>query len=255
MSIRPDSKLVADIVVSANCEPRRGALKPDMLLLHYTGMLSAKGAIAWLARPESKVSCHYVIDVDGRVTQMVPEAMRAWHAGVSNWAGETDINSLSIGIEIQNPGHELGYQPFPEAQMQAVAALGLDIVQRHRISPHRVLAHSDVAPLRKIDPGEKFNWRYLHACGLGAWTEPEQSTSQPVDPLRSGDEGAAVKQVQQLLTAYGYAVPVSGHYCDTTRRVVTAFQRHYRPTCIDGIADRSTLRSLVILVGQTGRAS
>ncbi len=121
----PDSAHVAEIHPAANVEPRRGGRTPDLLLLHYTGMRSAAAAVAWLARADSKVSCHYVIDVDGRITQQVPEALRAWHAGLSCWAGETDINSCAIGIEIQNPGHELGYHDFPAAQMRGVADLAV----------------------------------------------------------------------------------------------------------------------------------
>ncbi|MGC2600401.1 MAG: N-acetylmuramoyl-L-alanine amidase, partial [Rhodomicrobium sp.] len=147
----PDSKLASRIFPSPNFGVREGGLKPSILLLHYTGMPSAEAAIHWLAVPESKVSCHYVADEAGTVTQMVPEAYRAWHAGLSHWKGSSDINSCSIGIEIHNPGHDGGYPDFPGAQMQAVEALCLDIVRRHGIAPQNLLAHSDVAPRRKID--------------------------------------------------------------------------------------------------------
>jgi N-acetylmuramoyl-L-alanine amidase len=155
--VQADTSLVDAVHASPNIEPRKGCDRPDMLILHYTGMHTADKAIDWLARAESGVSCHYVIGRDGRVTQMVAESMRAWHAGVSHWAGETDINSRSIGIEIDNPGHELGYPDFPDQQMRAVETLSLDIVRRCNIRPDRVLAHSDIAPIRKIDPGEKFD--------------------------------------------------------------------------------------------------
>jgi len=238
-----DSALVADVHPAANAEKRRLGRTPDLLLLHYTGMRSASAAIDWLARADSKVSCHYVIDVDGTITQQVPEALRAWHAGLSGWAGEADINSCSIGIEIQNPGHELGYHDFPPAQMEAVAALARDIVLRHGISAARVLAHSDVAPQRKIDPGEKFDWHFLACRGVGAWVAPS--------PSRAGDSGldagapsASIRAVQAQFARYGYEIGINGIYDRKTRSVVAAFQRHFRPCRIDGAADLATLATL-----------
>lgn len=156
-------------------------MKPSLLILHYTGMSSAAKAIDWLARSESGVSCHYVVDEHGHVTQLVPEDSRAWHAGVSYWRGERDINSHSIGIEIHNPGHQHGYPEFPPRQMQAIIALSKDIVRRHHIAPDHILAHSDVAPGRKIDPGEKFNWLLLAKEGIGLWVRPL--------PVRADDPG------------------------------------------------------------------
>ena len=172
---KPDTALVGAVCPSANFEPRRRGAQPSILLLHYTGVASAAKAIDWLSRSESKVSAHYVIDDAGRITQLVAEAMRAWHAGLAAWAGETDINSASIGIEIHNPGHELGYPDFPEPQLAAVEALCRDIIARHAIRPERVLAHSDVAPTRKKDPGEKFPWARLARAGIGHWVTPEPS--------------------------------------------------------------------------------
>ena len=172
MTMKADSKLVDALHPSPNTGDRKKGSRPRLILLHYTGMPTAEKAIHWLAHPKSKVSCHYVIDDTGEITQMVPEGMRAWHAGVSHWAGETDINSASIGIEIQNPGHEHGYPDFPAEQMQAVAALCRDIAQRRAIRAESILAHSDVAPGRKIDPGEKFDWAWLAANGVGHWVEP-----------------------------------------------------------------------------------
>ncbi len=163
MSFPADTSLVTDLHPSPNHERRRADVTPSLLILHYTGVATCAKAIDWLARPESKVSCHYVVDDTGRITQMVPEAMRAWHAGLSYWAGQSDLNSASIGIEIHNPGHEAGYPDFPAEQMQAVIALCRDVVDRHRMRPERVLAHSDIAPVRKKDPGEKFDWAKLGA--------------------------------------------------------------------------------------------
>lgn len=249
--IKADSALVHALHASPNFEPRKGAIRPDLLLLHYTGMTSAEKAIAWLARPDSGVSCHYVIDRDGRITQMVPEEMRAWHAGVSHWAGEADINSCSIGIEIDNPGHEQGYPDYPEAQMCAVEALARDIVERWRIRPERVLAHSDIAPQRKIDPGEKFDWARLARAGVGLWVEPE--------PIRPADEGIGpgyggplIYEVQDLLHRYGYGIQPSGHVDPPTVAVVRAFQRHFRPQRIDGRIDQSTIATLERLLSALG---
>jgi N-acetylmuramoyl-L-alanine amidase len=233
--VTPDSTLVHDIVPAVNVEPRRGVVTPTMLVQHYTGMQTAAKAIRWLACAESRVSCHYVIDEHGRITQLVAESLRAWHAGVSSWHGETDLNSASIGIEIHNPGHEDGYWDFPDAQIEAVIALSQDIVRRHGIPPERVVAHSDIAPLRKIDPGEKFPWPRLAAAGVGHWVAPS--------PLRAGDTGFGLGATV-LFAAYGYDCPISGDYDRKTEAVVAAFQRHFRPLRCDGRLDLSTLATL-----------
>jgi len=242
-----DSKLADALHPSPNIEPRKGNARPDILLLHYTGMTSAEKAIDWLARPESGVSCHYVVARDGRITQMVAEGMRAWHAGVSHWAGDTDINSRSIGIEIDNPGHELGYPDFPDGQMQAVEALSLDIVGRWNIRPERVLAHSDVAPARKIDPGEKFDWARLARAGVGLWVEP--APMAPADRgIGLGYGGQLVAEVQDMLCRYGYGVNASGDLDPPTEQVLRAFQRHFRPACVNGRIDQSTISTLERLI-------
>jgi N-acetylmuramoyl-L-alanine amidase len=243
----PDSPLARRVTPSANFGPRQGGISPHILLLHYTGMASAEAAIHWLAAPQSQVSCHYIIDEHGTVTQMVPEACRAWHAGVSHWRGIADINSSSIGIEIHNLGHDGGYPDFPEVQMAAVEALCLDIVRRQGIEPRHVLAHSDVAARRKIDPGEKFDWARLARAGVGHWAAPA-----PIVPeaavLLAGDRGEAVLHLQQKLRAYGYGLEVTGEYDEDTGFAVAAFQRHFRPALVDGLADRSTLETLNALL-------
>lgn len=241
-----DSELVHELHPSPNIGPRRPGVRPSLLILHYTGMSSAEKAIDWLARPESKVSCHYVIDEHGRITQMVAEGARAWHAGLSSWAGETDINSASIGIEIQNPGHEHGYPEFPEAQMQAVASLSRDITSRNGIAPAGVLAHSDVAPGRKIDPGEKFDWAYLARAGVGHWVEPAPVADNDEGPADIG--GACIAEAQALLARYGYGIDVTGELDPATSQVVRAFQLHFRPRRPDGRLDNSTMRTLERLV-------
>lgn len=235
---------------SPNVGERRDGKRPDILLLHYTGMASAEAACRRLCDPDSGVSCHYLVEEDGAIVQMVEEDMRAWHAGQSFWRGECDINSRSIGIEIHNRGHDADYPDFPEAQMEAVIALCRDILERHPMAPERVLAHSDVAPRRKCDPGEKFDWRRLHEAGIGHWVEPE-----PVGEdagLGRCDRGDAVFALQDELAGYGYEVPRTGRYEVATEVVVAAFQRHFRPARVDGRADNSTLATLARLIGRAG---
>jgi N-acetylmuramoyl-L-alanine amidase len=234
--------LLKSLMVARNVEPRLGSKMPSILLLHYTGMDDAEKACNWLCAEESKVSCHYLVDESGRIVQMVDEDLRAWHAGVSSWHGETDVNSVSIGIEIQNSGHSGGYPDFPEAQIKSVVALSQDIVARHCIAPQRVLAHSDVAPARKIDPGEKFPWRLLHENGVGHWVAPARIEDGPV--LKIGDQGDEIGTLQSMLQNYGYGLEASGSFDKPTQHVVSAFQRHFRPERVDGIADVSTIATL-----------
>lgn len=241
----PDSPLVADVLPSPNHGERVGVARPDMLLLHYTGMESTAEAVAWLRAPERQVSAHYVVFEDGRIAQLVPEARRAWHAGASFWAGATDINSHSIGIEIDNPGHDFGYPPFPAVQVEAVTALAKDILSRQPIPPDRVLAHSDVAPSRKNDPGEKFPWEVLHRFGVGHLVEEAPASDGRY--FMRGEHGQPIEALQAMLAFYGYGVPVSGTYCEQTEAVVRAFQRHFRRSRVDGIADVSTLATLYAL--------
>ena len=236
----PESPYATEVVPSPNHGERRGPL--DMLLLHYTGMRDGDVALARLCEAESQVSAHYVVFEDGRIVQCVPEARRAWHAGESRWAGERDINSRSIGIEIVNPGHEFGYRDFPARQTTAVVALCRDIAARRLISRERVLGHSDVAPARKIDPGEKFPWDKLYKGGVGLWVAPSPLAKGPV--YRTGDHGRAVADIQSGLARYGYAVEPTGHYDETTAQIVAAFQRHFRPLRVDGAADVSTRETL-----------
>lgn len=240
------SPLADDFILSPNIEPRRNGRSADLLLLHYTGMTSAAAARDLLCNGNSGVSCHYLVDEQGLITQMVGEEMRAWHAGQSAWGGEADTNSRSIGIEIHNPGHALGYADFPPAQMVRVVALCHDILSRHAIPPRLVLAHSDVAPGRKIDPGERFDWRLLHREGIGHWAEPAPIVDGPV--LGPGEAGEAVMRLQAMLAEYGYDIAVTGSYDHETKIVVSAFQRHFRTARVDGIADRSTMETLDALL-------
>lgn len=232
----------AEVCPSPNHGERVGVERPDILLLHYTGMPSAEGAQAWLCAPESQVSSHYLVHEDGRVVQMVPEERRAWHAGKSIWGGETDINSRSIGIEIANAGHPGGLPDFPEKQLESVIELCLECVNRHGIAPERVLAHSDVAPIRKVDPGENFPWDRLHTAGVGHWVEPSVIGGGRF--FQRGDRGQPVEALQSMLSLYGYGIEISGEFCAQTEGVVAAFQRHFRQAKVDGVADSSTIETL-----------
>lgn len=227
---------------SPNHDARPAGCDVDILLLHYTGMQTAEAALQRLCDPVAKVSCHWVVDEDGKIIRLVDEGRRAWHAGVSSWGGDTDINARSIGIEIVNPGHEFGYRDFPDAQIAAVIALCADILARVSIPPRRVLGHSDVAPARKDDPGELFPWNRLHAAGIGHWVEPAPIVEG--ETLKPGDSGDRVAALQRDLAAYGYGLAPSGTFDADTAAVVRAFQRHFRPALVDGIADRSTLDTL-----------
>lgn len=235
------SPLAHRYVAAANREPRRNGRAVDMLLLHYTGMNSATAACDLLCSAESGVSCHYLVDEDGTITQMVGEEERAWHAGVSSWQGETDTNSRSIGIEIHNPGHTIGYRDFPDGQMRSVVALCRDILSRHAIAPRNVLAHSDVAPGRKIDPGERFDWEMLFREGVGHWVAPAAPDARVL-------EGEDLARFQRLLKDYGYAIEVTGQHDEATRKVTDAFQRHFRPALVNGVPDQSALRTAERLV-------
>lgn len=257
LSFMPDSSVASTVTPSPNYGERKGVTSPDMIVLHYTGMSDAASAIVRLCTAGSEVSAHYVVLEDGNIVQCVRESDRAWHAGASSWAGESDINSCSIGIEIVNRGHDLGYTDFPLRQVAAVIALCKGIILRREIPKHRVLGHSDVAPSRKRDPGEKFPWRLLADSGVGLWVEPAPIVHGP--QIMLGAQGDDVLDLQRALATYGYGVPLSGQYDAATMDVVAAFQRHFRPELIDGIADRSTLttlsRLLALLPQETAPAS
>ena len=231
---------------SPNREPRPNGGAIDILLIHYTGMRSAAAALDRLTDPEAKVSCHYLIDEDGSIYALVPEAERAWLAGVAFWAGERDINSRSIGIELSNPGHEFGYRAFPRAQLEALITLSRDILQRHPIPPERVLGHSDVAPARKQDPGELFDWPYLARAGIGLWPFTDEK-------LQSRPDARGDAAFQRDLARFGYGIVVTGEIDQATRLVTIAFQRHFRQHRVDGVADAETRARLEALLTSIGR--
>ena len=213
-----------------------------MVVLHYTGMQTGQAAIDRLRDPEARVSAHYVVEEDGQVFRLAPEERRCWHAGKSFWQGKDDCNSASIGIEIVNPGHEWGYRPFPDAQVEAVIGLLDGIRSRWEVPDSRIIGHSDVAPDRKEDPGELFPWKALAQAGHGLWFEPahERVAALGAD-IGPGDEGLGVIVLRSGLNRLGYGLQPGGLYDDETRLTVTAFQRHWRPERVDGIADGQTI--------------
>ena len=222
------SSLAIRDLPSPNCDARPGGPDDiDILILHYTGMQTGQAAIDRLRDPKAKVSSHYVVDEDGSILRLVPEHLRAFHAGISYWRGRHTLNGTCIGIEIVNPGHEWGYRPFPAVQMEAVKLLCLDILGRHPIPPRNVIGHSDVAPNRKQDPGELFDWKGLAASGIGFWPHNE-------DRLETPDEAAAWKALARI--GYETIWPLE--------TVLLAFQRHFLPGNLTGRLDDETMGRL-----------
>ncbi|MEP7209916.1 MAG: N-acetylmuramoyl-L-alanine amidase [Alphaproteobacteria bacterium] len=213
----------------------------DMLVLHYTGMKDGPTALARMCDPASEVSAHYMVEEDGTVFALVAEDKRAWQAGKSAWRGDDDLNSRSIGIEIVNGGHEHGLPPYPDVQIDAVIELCRGILSRWPIPPNRIVAHSDIAPDRKEDPGELFPWKELAAAGIGLW--PDLPPSEPMAPigLRPGDRGDQVIRLQRHLVAIGYRLDLSGRFDAATEAVVRAFQRRWRPASVTGQGDLATV--------------
>jgi N-acetylmuramoyl-L-alanine amidase len=250
---------------SPNFDARSRAV--DLVVLHYTGMANLETALARLRDPApvagaypgpwqpadtppetvlGRVSAHYVVAEDGRIFRLVAEEHRAWHAGVAFWDGEGDVNARSIGIEIANGGHDFGLPPFAEPQIAALEDLLADILGRHRLGPHRVVGHSDVAPSRKLDPGERFPWARLAAKGLALWplaTQPEGGVV--------AEQGALVAAAQEALAAIGYSAAVTGETDADATSLFAAFQRRFRPRRIDGRLDAETAGLLADIAGQT----
>ena len=242
-------------------ERRRGGQAPSMLVLHYTDMPLA-AAFRRLTSGKAAVSAHYLIERNGCVHHLVEERHSAWHAGKSWWRGESGLNHAAIGIELdyapQRRGRSLVFPPFAAAQIASLIALARDIVVRHKIPASRVLGHSDIAPDRKQDPGDAFPWQKLAQAGIGIWP-PQMTDSARPQNLRRGQSGAAVRRLQEELSAFGYGISApsggraralkpDGQYGRHTEQLVQAFQRHFRPRRADGIADAQTqslLRTLL----------
>jgi len=251
-ALLPDSPIASRFLPSPNFGERRGRKRPDAIVLHYTGLPTAEEALALLRDPSSQVSAHYFVWENGEVAQLVSEDKRAWHAGAGFWAGERDVNSASIGVEIVNYGHDGALPPFPERQIEAAIALVREVAARRAIRPERILAHSDVAPARKRDPGERFPWEALARAGVGHWVKPA-----PVEGGRlfgPGEQGPPIRALQAMLALYGYGVALTGVYDAQTKAVVAAFQRHFRQARVDGEADASTAATLKALTAALNRA-
>ena len=229
----------------------------DMLVFHYTGMESGEAALSRMREASAEVSAHYMVWEDGRVTQLVEEQKRAWHAGVGTWQGDTDLNSCSIGIEIVNGGHNVplddgSLPPYPDAQIASVISLAKAILDRHFIPQARVVGHSDIAPMRKEDPGEHFPWARLAEAGIGYWPGRVGSLSaMPLALIGRGlgraDSGSAVSRIKGMLAAIGYDLAEHEDYDEQLEAVIAAFQRRWRPERVSGQADLETL-SLIVAV-------
>ena len=228
---------------SPNQDDRPDGMPVDMLILHYTDMESGAAAIARLRDPVAKVSSHYVVEEDGSIFRLVPEHRRAFHAGISHWRGHDTLNGRSIGVEVVNPGHSCGYRPFPALQMAALCDLCLDILARWPIPARNVVGHSDVAPDRKIDPGELFDWQGLAANGVGLW--PAGVSGHSTRPAGDG-----IARALPLLQAIGYPVDPG-----RPEIVLSAFQRHWRQETVSGEADSGTLARIEAVAALCGIAS
>ena len=218
--------------LSPNFNNRPDGIAIDTLIFHYTGMMSANEALKRMCSPQAKVSAHYMIDEHGQIFQLVPEEKRAWHAGLAYWRGKTNINDRSIGIELENPGHNIGYKIFPEKQILSLIQLAKEIIQRYHIPARNILGHSDIAPTRKQDPGELFNWSLLASNGIGLLPE--------IKAINNNDTGN-LSDFENNLKLYGY---------DTSNLVAStiAFQRHFLPNDCSGKIDLQTFLILKKLI-------
>ncbi len=238
-------------IFSPNCDERPRDIRVDTLIFHYTGMPTAKEALERLCNREAKVSTHYLVDEQGTVFHLVPEEKQAWHAGISCWNGKAAINENSIGIEIVNPGHEYGYRPFPQVQMDAVLGLSQEILTRHRIAPKDIVGHSDIAPTRKTDPGELFDWKFLAKNNVGIWPKVGKVKNPRAVIAAPGDEGREVEMFQGLLNKYGYHIRVDGFYGQKTEEVIRAFKRHFVQERVDAFWDniaQATIEALLLYI-------
>jgi N-acetylmuramoyl-L-alanine amidase len=224
--------------LTLNFDDRPEDTQIDMLVMHYTGMKTGEEAFNRLCDPEAKVSAHYMVYEDGSVINLVQEEKRAWHAGISCWRGISSLNDRSIGIEIVNPGHEWGYRKFPEEQMDSLINLSKEIMERHSIPARNVVGHSDIAPARKEDPGELFNWQALAKEGVGLWPRVGRVWRGGEVLIKPGKEDVDVARVQKMLADYGYHIRVDGFYGPKTEYIVKAFKRHFVPEQLNVVWDK-----------------
>lgn len=235
---------------SPNFSQRPPEMEVDVLVLHYTGMRTGREALSRLCDAKTQVSSHYVVEEDGQIFRLVPEDKQAWHAGISCWNGKAALNENSIGIEIVNPGHEYGYRPFPQVQMDAVLELTKNITSRYNIAPHNVVGHSDIAPMRKQDPGELFDWKYLARHGVGLWVDVGQVRHASKLVASLGDESLNVATIQKMLLCYGYHIRVDGLYGEKTESVIRAFKRHHIQDDLGSFWDNRSQATLEALLAK-----
>ncbi|MEM9667648.1 MAG: N-acetylmuramoyl-L-alanine amidase [Pseudomonadota bacterium] len=247
--------MIVERIASPNWNDRKTGI--DMLMLHYTGMETGEAALDRLRDPDAAVSAHYMVWDDGRITQLVDEDKRAWHAGVGTWQGDHDLNSHSIGIEIVNGGHNVPLAdgtlpPYPDVQTTALMTLAVDIVERHAIPQSRIVGHSDVAPGRKIDPGEHFPWAMLADKGLGIWPDRPTGGEMMGAGLGVRDSGASVERLQAALQRIGYGVEITAFFDAQTSLAVEAFQRRWQPERVTGEAGWLTIALIDAVATQAG---
>jgi N-acetylmuramoyl-L-alanine amidase len=235
-------------LLSPNRDARPSGARVDMIILHYTGTPTRQAAIEHLRHPASQVSAHYLIDETSAVLLLVPEPERAWHAGPANWRGHANLDDRSIGIELVNPGHDSGYPDFPVLQLAALCDLCLQILSRHSIPSRNIVGHSDVAPDRARDPGEKLDWAGLAQNGVGLWPTgvPDLGTGGIVR------DAASLRSVRAALNTIGYRVAPEGALDPALAAVLRAFQRHWRPEAVTGQADAGTLARLLAVAQACG---
>jgi N-acetylmuramoyl-L-alanine amidase len=231
---------------SPNFNTRNGEV--NMIIAHYTGMKSAKAALSRLCDPTAEVSAHYMIDDDGKIYRLVANEKRAWHAGRSHWAGQEDINSCSLGIELVNPGHEFGYREFPETQIASFMDLCRELAMVYRVPRYRILCHSDIAPNRKQDPGELFPWQRLYGGGIGFWPSADFKPKKTGRRYRVGNDGSEIRAIRDNFRKFGYQLADIDQFDEALTMVVIAFQRHWRQQNCDGIVDPETYAILLHLL-------
>lgn len=224
----------------------------NLLVMHYTGMVSGAAALQRMCDPKAQVSAHYMVEENGEIFQLVADEKRAWHAGISCWRGRAALNDSSIGIEIVNPGHEFGYTEFPDKQMESVLELSQYLVEKYKIEPRNVVGHSDIAPLRKEDPGELFDWKGLAWEGVGLWPEVKKVKNPSEMLLCPGDEDVGVARMQKMLSEYGYHIRVDGYYGSKTEQIIKAFKRHFVPEYLNVVWDNIAEAKLKRLLQLTG---
>ena len=225
---------------SPNFEVKKRRFKEiKFIIFHYTGMKKEDQAIDKLTNIKSKVSSHYLIKNNGEVLTLVPDLFIAWHAGVSGWKKYKSINKYSIGIEISNPGHEHFYKNFSKKQIKSIIKLSWYLIKKYKIKPNFILGHSDIAPYRKKDPGEKFPWKYLSENKIGFWHNLKEKKlfkkrSQEADKL---DKNKFIKNLYKI----GYPKKITFNKNKNIKLLITAFQRRFRPELVNGIIDQECL--------------